>query len=131
MKKVGILNKDISMAIAAMGHTDMLVVSDAGLPIPGTTRRIDLAVTRGVPGFLETVKAIAVELNVEKIIVAEEMKAACPHVYRALLEVFDGAKVDHIPHAELKKLSATAVAVVRTGEFTPFANVVLVSGVVF
>ena len=131
MKKAGILNKDISMVIAAMGHTDMLVVSDAGLPIPGTTRRIDLAVTRGVPGFLETVKAIAVELNVEKIIVAEEMKAACPHVYRALLEVFDGAKVDHIPHAELKKLSATAVAVVRTGEFTPFANVVLVSGVVF
>ena len=131
MKKAGILNKDLSMAIAAMGHTDMLVVSDAGLPIPGTTRRIDLAVTRGVPGFLETVKAIAVELNVEKIIVAEEMGAACPHVYKSLLGVFHGAAVDHIPHAELKKLSAVAVAVVRTGEFTPFANVVLVSGVVF
>ena len=131
MKKAGILNSDLSMVVAAMGHTDMLVVSDAGLPIPATTRRIDLAVTRGVPGFLETVKAIAEELRVEKIIVAEEMKAACPDVYRALLELFNGVSVDHITHAELKGLSGEAVAVVRTGEFTPFANVILVAGVVF
>lgn len=131
MKKSGVLNKDISMVIAGMGHKDMLVVADAGLPIPAGTRRIDVAVSRGVPGFLETVRAIAEELNVEKVIVAEEMKITCPQVYQALSEIFDGVEVEFVAHEELKQICREAEAVVRTGEFTPYANVVLVSGVVF
>lgn len=131
MKKSGVLNKDISMVIAGMGHKDMLVVADAGLPIPSGTRRIDVAVSRGVPGFLETVRAIAEELNVEKVIVAEEMKITCPQVYQALSEIFDGVEVEFVAHEELKQICREAEAVVRTGEFTPYANVVLVSGVVF
>jgi D-ribose pyranase len=131
MKKGGILNKDLSMVIASMGHTDMLVVSDAGLPIPKATQRIDLAVAQGIPGFLETVGAVARELCVEKLIVAQEMRETSPQVHSALLQMFNGAQVEHVPHRELKALCAQAVAVVRTGEFTPYANVILVSGVVF
>jgi D-ribose pyranase len=131
VKKIGILNQDISTVIAGMGHTDRLVVSDAGLPIPENTRRIDLAVTNGIPGFLVTVKAIAEELKVEKIIVADEMKCACPQIYAALLDLFEGVSVELVRHSELKELCREAAAVVRTGEFTPYANVVLVSGVVF
>jgi D-ribose pyranase len=119
------------MVIAGMGHTDMLVVSDAGLPIPECTRRIDLAVADGVPGFLVTVKAIAEELKVEKIIVADEMRSASPQIYAALLDLFDGVSVECVQHTALKGLCHEATAVVRTGEFTPYANVVLVSGVVF
>lgn len=131
MKKIGVLNKDISEVIASMGHMDMLVIGDAGLPIPRGTRRIDLAVKEGVPGFLETVQAIAGELKVERIIVAEETGRVSPHIQEALLKVFDGVKVEIVTHATLKELCKEAVAVVRTGEFTPYTNVVLVSGVVF
>jgi D-ribose pyranase len=113
LKKKGVLNKDISMVIAGMGHTDMVVVSDAGLPIP------------------VTVKAIAEELKVEKIIVADEMRSASPQIYAALLDLFDGVSVECVQHTALKGLCHEATAVVRTGEFTPYANVVLVSGVVF
>ncbi len=131
MKKIGVLNKDLSMVIAGMGHKDMLVVADAGLPIPAGTPRIDVAVSQGIPGLLDTVRAIAGELKVEKLILAEEMKTASPHVYRALAGIFDGVETEFVPHEELKRMCQDAAAVVRTGEFTPYANVVLVSGVVF
>ena len=131
MKKIGILNKDISEVIAGMGHTDMLVVADAGLPIPPGVQRIDLAVRKGLPGFLETVEAILGELQLERIIIAEEMRAVSPHIWDRLTQIAAGAEVEMVSHAQFKELTCGAAAVVRTGEFTPYANVILVSGVVF
>ena len=131
MKKIGVLNKDISEVIAGMGHMDMLVIGDAGLPIPREARRIDLAVKEGVPGFLETVEAIAGELQVQQIILAEETGKTSPHIEQGLIKMFDGVRAETVSHATLKELCKEAVAVVRTGEFTPYANVILVSGVVF
>ena len=131
MKKIGILNKDASEVIAGMGHMDMLVVSDAGLPIPPGVRRIDLAITKGLPGLLETVEAIAGELEVERVILAHETGTVSPHIEESLAKILSGAHVEKVPHATFKELSRSAVAVVRTGEFTPYANVILVSGVVF
>ena len=131
MKKIGVLNKDISEVIASMGHMDMLVIGDAGLPIPAKAQRIDLAVYKDVPGSIETVEAIAEELKVERIIIAEEIGRVSPHIQDARLKIFDGVEVKKVSHKSLKDLCYDAVAVIRTGEFTPYANVVLVSGVVF
>jgi D-ribose pyranase len=131
LKKIGVLNSDLSEAIASMGHMDMLVVADAGLPVPSGVRRIDLAIRQGLPGFVETVAAIAIELKVERIIVAEETGQVSPHILDGLTRVFEGIAVEKVPHAKFKELSQNAVAIIRTGEFTPYANVILVSGVVF
>jgi D-ribose pyranase len=131
VKKIGILNKDISEVIAGMGHRDRLVVCDAGLPIPSTVRRIDLAIREGLPGFTETVEALLVELEIEGAIMAEELEAVSPHIYDALMDAFDGLDVEAVPHESFKELTREAVAIVRTGEFTPYANVILVAGVVF
>ena len=131
LKKMGVLNKDISEVIAGMGHMDMLVIADAGLPIPRQVRRIDLAVKEGVPGFLGTVEAIAGELQVQRIIVAKETGEISPHIEQALMKMFEGVEVETVSHAALKELCKEAVAIVRTGEFTPYANVIMVSGVLF
>lgn len=131
MKRIGILNRDISDVIAGMGHKDMLVVCDAGLPIPSDVRRIDLAVIEGLPGFLETVEALQVELEVEGIIVADEMETTSPHIHEGLMRLFEGTELEAVPHEQFKELTREAVAVVRTGEFTPYANVILASGAVF
>lgn len=112
-----------------MGHTDTLVVADAGLPIPPDVERIDLGLIRGIPGFIQTVAAIAGELTVELVVMAEESRRSCPHVVEAVMNLFAGVPVRFVPHAELKAMTRSARAVVRTGEFTPFANVVLQSGV--
>lgn len=131
MKKTTLLNPALSETIASMGHTDMLVVSDAGLPIPAGTRRIDLALTRDVPGFVQTLEVILSELIVERVIIAKETAKVSPQIFEAVTRLLPGIPVDQISHEDFKRMTSSARAVVRTGEFTPYTNVILVSGVDF
>lgn len=131
MKKIGLLNQPISAAIAGMGHTDTLVICDAGLPIPFRPRRIDLALVPGVPSFLETLEAILLELQVERAIVAEEMATVSPELFAAVRELLGDTPMEKIPHHRFKIQTNDAQTVVRTGECTPYANIILASGVVF
>ena len=131
MKKRALLNQPMAAVIAGMGHTDELVIADAGLPIPGTTKRIDLALTKDVPRFLDTLRIVLTELEVEKAIVAEEMLAVSPQLHEAIMANIGDVPVEIIEHESLKNRTRSAVAVVRTGEFTPYANIILVAGVVF
>lgn len=131
MKKIGILNPTLSSVIASMGHMDSLVVADAGLPIPTETIRIDLALAEGIPSFIETVHVVLSELQIEGAVVAEEMLQASPEVYNSLRMTLGDVAIETIKHTEFKERTRSARAVVRTGEFTPFANVILVAGVVF
>jgi len=128
MKKIGILNQDISEVVAGLGHTDTLVIADAGLPIPAGTRRIDLALTAGIPTFLDTLRAVLAEMYVERAIVAEEMVEVSPRVYEAIKEILGDVPIKTVTHLIFKERSGSARAVIRTGEFTPYANVILVAG---
>lgn len=131
MKKTGLLNQPLSSVIAGLGHGDMLVVADAGLPIPREVPRVDLALRCSVPTLVETLEMIQSELQIERVIVAREMDTRSPHVADTLKKLFSNCPIDQIPHTELKQLTHQAVAVVRTGECTPFTNVILVAGVIF
>lgn len=131
MKKIGLLNQPLSHVIAGLGHSDMLVLGDAGLPIPAGVERIDLAVARGVPGFLEVLRATLEEMQVERAILASEIKARSPQMHQQILQVLGSIPVEYVPHSAFKQQTQQARAGVRTGEFTPFANVILVAGVVF
>lgn len=128
MKKVGTINQPIATVIAGLGHTDTITVADAGLPIPATTQRIDLALTAGVPSFLQTLQVVLSEMCVEKAIVAEEMQAMSPQMYAAVVEVLGDVTIELIPHVAFKRETAVSKAIIRTGEFTPYANVILVAG---
>jgi D-ribose pyranase len=131
MKKTGVLNHRLSAVIATMGHTGSLVVADAGLPIPPNVERIDLAVIPGLPPMLDVARAIATELQVERLFIATELRDRNPTLLAAISAIFPGMPIDHVPHDEFKRRTASARAVVRTGECTPYANVILVSGVTF
>ena len=114
-----------------MGHTDKLVVADAGLPIPLDVQRIDLALAPGIPAFLDTLRVIASELAVEEFMVAEELTEQNPALVTAIQALFPDAKMFVVRHAQFKVITGSARAVVRTGETTPYANVILISGVTF
>lgn len=131
MKKTGLLHPDLVAVIAAMGHTDRLVIADSGLPIPLSVRRIDLALTAGIPTFLQTLEAVLKELQVEAAIVAEEMARRSPGLYQATQRALAGIRLEQIPHETFKSLLPGVRAVIRTGEQTPYANVMLQSGVTF
>jgi len=104
------------------------VIADAGLPIPKETRRIDLALTHGIPAFEDTLRTILEEMCVEKAYVSEEIVAYSPQVLELIQEALGDVPVEQISHPEFKKRSSKSRAIIRTGEFTPYANVILVSG---
>ena len=133
MKKAGILNSDISRVLSYMGHTDRIAIGDCGLPIPEEVERIDLALKFGVPTFMETLATVAGDMKIEKIILAEEIKQQNPTVLAAVEELFAGQnmEVQFVPHSELKLLTCDCRAVIRTGETTPYANIILQSGCIF
>ena len=131
MKKTTLLHSELSYVIATLGHMDTLVIADAGLPIPSETERVDLALTRGVPGAIQTLRVVLEEMKVEKVILAEEAKERNPHYVTEVQNLLQGVPVEFVSHVDFKARTASARAVVRTGEFAPYANVILVSGVVF
>jgi D-ribose pyranase len=133
MKKHGVLNSQLARVIAGLGHSDKLVVCDSGLPIPRAAELIDLALTKNVPRFLETVKTILEEAQVERAIVAEEMETVSKATFDELSCMLDPVSIQKVSHEQFKELTRNGgnIAFVRTGEATPYANVILVAGVTF
>ncbi|MBT2569391.1 D-ribose pyranase [Planococcus sp. ISL-110] len=128
MKKHGIINRDIASALASFGHTDLLVIGDCGLPIPKGVPCIDLSYKIGKPAFLTILEAILDDFEAEAAFIAQEITDGNPVVEKAIMEKM---KADYITHDELKDLSKQAKLIIRTGEATPYANIVLRSGVIF
>lgn len=131
MKKTGILNSNISRVVADMGHMDWLGIGDAGTPVPPETEKIDLAVSANLPSFTQVLKEVLKELAVQKVYVAEEIKKQNPQQLENIKAILPNVEIKFIPHSELKQDLRRAKAFIRTGEETPFSNVILESGVIF
>jgi D-ribose pyranase len=132
MKKFGHLNRDISRVLASMGHTDSIVIADCGLPIPHCVECIDVSLALGDPPFLNVLGTVLADLKVEHAVFASESREHNSElVSRALNMAGDVVRVEFVSHEKLKELTRQARAVIRTGEATPFANVILYSGVIF
>ena len=131
MKKTPLLNAELSRLVATLGHGDAVVIADAGLPVPAGTPVIDLALTRGVPSFGQVLQALLTEMQVERAEHATEMLDRSPHMAELLLQALPDVPLTTVSHDTFKQRCRTARAIVRTGEFTPYANVMLFAGVVF
>ena len=137
MKRQGILNSDISRVLSYMGHTDTICIGDCGLPIPDETERIDLAVRFGQPSFMEVLKEVGADMKIEKIVLAEEIQTHNPEILQEIEQFFVGnetgfkPEVEFVLHSDLKRMTNTCRAVIRTGETTPYANTILQSGCIF
>ncbi|MGF1687251.1 D-ribose pyranase [Photobacterium japonica] len=139
MKKSALINSELSYLVATLGHTDEVTICDAGLPIPDNTQRIDLALIAGVPTFIQTVAAVLGEMQIEGVVMAEEFKHVSPQHHDALLSLIHQEEalcgktitVSYISHEDFKVHTQNSKAVIRTGECTPYANVIFQAGVVF
>lgn len=139
MKKGRLLNAELSHVIARLGHTDTLTIADAGLPISAGPQRIDLALTPGTPDFMQVVNAVALEMQVESALIAEEIKQHNPQLHSALVAVLEALQqhqgniitISYTSHEQFKQQTQRSQAVIRSGECSPFANVILSAGVTF
>lgn len=132
MQKVGILNSSIAKVLADLGHTDTIVIGDCGLPVPAGVPKIDLALKLGTPSFMEVVSEVAKYMEIEKVEVAAEIQEKNTGVYEALKELFPQQEwiIDE-NHEAFKAATAKAKVIIRTGEITPYANIILHSNVIF
>lgn len=131
MKKSGILNAQLISCIAALGHKDLFMIGDAGMPIPKGVPIVDLVLCGGVPTFRQVMDAILDETVVEAYTIADEIEEKNPDLLAYIQEKLTGAEEERIPHTELKAMSANVKFAVRTGEFTPYPNIILRAGVAF
>lgn len=132
MKRLGHLNRDIARVLACMGHTDSLVIADCGLPIPPGVECIDLSLRLGVPEFPSVLDSILADFKAERALFASECLQHSPAVEVLANDMAaHGVAVEYAPHEEFKRRCREAKAVIRTGECTPYANVILYSGVIF
>jgi len=129
MKRHGILNSQISKVLADLGHTDTIVIADCGLPIPTGVARIDLALELGTPSFVDVVRIVADDMAVEQVTLATEIKEANPVALEAVTKL--DVPQDYVSHEAFKELTKQAKVIIRTGEATPYANVILHAGVIF
>lgn len=131
MKKTGILNAQLIGHIAALGHKDTFMIGDAGMPVPKGVPIVDLILCGGVPTFKQVMDAVLAETAVEGYTIAEEIEEYNPELLGYIREKLAGTEEEMISHVALKQMSAQVKFAVRTGEFTPYPNIILRAGVAF
>jgi D-ribose pyranase len=128
MKKGGILHPGLCELLAATGHTDYITISDRGFPVPAGPRRIDLALVDDVPTVLDVLRAVAAEWSLDRVIITQEMIHVSPDRVAEIRAIVGDVPLQVLSHLEFKHLAATANGTIRTGDTTPYANIIIVSG---
>ncbi|MFC5370476.1 D-ribose pyranase [Arcanobacterium bovis] len=131
MKKDGILNPDLNRAIARLGHMDTFVVADCGLPIPQHVEVIDLALVFGIPRFTQVLDAVLKEVVIEGVTLAHEVNGTVAQTWVEDRVGNCAGTIEYVSHEDLKRQVEQASFVIRTGETTPYANVIFHCGVPF
>lgn len=127
MKKRGVLNARLMGELAALGHTDSIVIADAGFPIPKGCNTIDLALVKGIPSFLDVLKAVLNEIIVERYILFAPIVEANPDMYATVKDMLKNQKDDLCDPDAFLALAKEAKVIVRTAEFSPCCNMILYS----
>lgn len=130
MKRGKILNKKLNTAIADMGHGEMLIVCDAGMKIPSDAQRIDLALTEGIPEIEQVIELLVEDFCYERVIVTEDLPVYNEPLYKKIKDICDRCEIEAIPYDEfMNTLPQKAKYIVRTGSFSPYGDIALVSAI--
>lgn len=130
MNETGILNRNLSAILAEQGHGDKLMVVDAGFAIPDGVKTLDLSLKENLPTVYDVLMELKQHFSVEQLIVSEETQKVNPTFFKSITKVFQSKRpVELVGHADLREMAKTAKAIIRTGDFTAYGNVMLISGV--
>lgn len=130
MKEHGILNSEISKRLSDLGHTDLIAIGDCGLPID-SDKKIDLALKLGEPKFIDVLEVLLEDFGCEHYILASEIKEKNPDQEAAIKNLLAGVSSEYISHEDFKKKLDEVKFVIRTGESTPYSNIILRSKNIF
>ncbi len=130
MRPNRILHPELARSLATLGHTDIVLVTDAGFPIPAGANRIDLGFYEGLPDVLDILRVLRQEIFVEEVHFATDVRDRNPDLYAALQTIYTGAGASFIgtTHEALcQDYAARAKVIIRSGSFNPWANIALIA----
>lgn len=128
MLKTGILNPALLSLLARVRHTNTLVIADRGFPFWPEVETIDLSLVDGVPTVLQVLNAIRPNFVIGRAFAAREFtKHNSAATRSALATALKGVPLTFEPHAAFKKRVPPAIGLIRTGDTTQYANLILES----
>lgn len=130
MRPGKILHPQIACALASLGHGDIVLVTDAGAPIPSDAERIDLAFCAGSVDLLEILRVLRQEIFIENVIFASEVPDNNPVLLAKVTDIFTGSGADFtlMPHSRLvSEIYTKARFIIRSGSLMPWGNFALVA----
>lgn len=121
-----LLNPAVAALIRQVNHTQLLLIADRGFPVPPLPIVVDLSLVADVPTVPQVLDAVLPDLPADRIILAEEHRTTAP----AQAEEHGRLAValEFVPHVQFKRLARHAVGCIRTGDATPYANLLVVGG---
>lgn len=129
MLEIGTINRELARIISQQGHGDWLMVTDAGFAIPKDADVLDLSLTENVPTVPEVLDVLSKFFSVEKMLLARQTSDINPTLFNRIIRSFgENVEVELMDHASLREISKKSKSIIRTGDFTAFGNVILVSG---
>jgi len=128
MLRGGILNPHINFLLSRVRHTNTLVIADRGFPFWPQIETVDISLVDDVPRVVDVLRAVRANFVIGRIFLAQEFQAAnARERSEEFMETLDGIPVSVEPHIELKRRVPAAIGLIRTGDTTQYANLVLES----
>src|ERR1019366_4992635 len=126
MQKTGILNPQLASLLARVRHTNTLVIADRGFPFWPMIETVDLALVDDVPTVLQLIVAVRPNHNFTLAYMAREFQKNNSAATRAsFAKSLTGIPIKFEPHVAFKQRVPNAIGLIRTGDTTPYANVIL------
>ncbi|HEY8991193.1 MAG TPA: RbsD/FucU family protein [Luteolibacter sp.] len=128
MLKHGILNPHVLDLIARVRHTNTLVISDWAFPFWPEIETVDISLTHNIPTVLDVLDLISPVFQIGRIWQAEEFYANnTPEKIAAFQKSIGDVPVTKEPHVALKTRVPHAIGLIRTGDATPYGNLIIES----
>ena len=128
MQKTGILNPQLASLLARVRHTNTLVIADRGFPFWPMIETVDISLVDDVPTVLQLIAAVRANHNFTLAYMAREFQKNNSAAIRAsFAKSLAGVPTKFEPHVDFKQRVPTAIGLIRTGDTTPYSNVILVS----
>jgi D-ribose pyranase len=128
MLKSGILNPAINSLISRVRHTNTLVIADRGFPYWPGIETVDISLVDDIPCVLDVLTAIRQNFVIGAAFMAEEFRASNgPDTQEAFHTALSGISITYEPHVAFKKRVPQAIGLIRTGDTTQYANIIIES----
>ena len=131
MLQEGILNPAVNDLLSRIRHTNTLVIADWAFPYWNEIEVIDLSLTKGIPLITDLLEVLAQNFKVGQIWQAEEFLATNTEdkikAFDTSFAEIPDVQVTRLGHNDLKKMVPQAIGLIRTGDATPYGNIILES----